>query len=1023
MKYITKPISVLLSIIMVISAFAIVPASASAIGTQTKSHNYSDIESVEFYAVRDLYAGFDSVTMGIAANVTFKDGETFILDFGYSYADLDEKDFITYQNLIDCLSYGFSFEPDREPDSPGTVEVTVDWVDDAEIPDFSYNNKLTLTVIENPVASIEVVGGTVQLMDSQAVEYEDSYWSDDGLVSVSCMVFERYYPEDVLVNYTDGTQASLFELRNDEYGSWSSSGFYDKSYADYIRRDAPFEEAYIYDNPRHTIEYISDQINTPWETGNTYQATVCYMGREATYNVEIVESPEYEYYDYYEDKEISITKYNGKATDLEIPSEIDGKKVTKISGAAFRNRRNLKSVIIPDTVTEIGSHAFADCTSLESVTIPESVTFIGSGAFSGCTDLHSVTIPKWISGIAGEAFGYYYDHDACEYKKVDGFTIYGYDDTPAQDYAVEYGFNYVSIGTLYTEIKLGETLTANIEEAGSKALFKFVPDRDMYIHFYSTPGSGTRGIFEKRVKHDPSSGIGYGSSGIGSGSGVDGEIDGIAHVESESIYYIKAEYYDKDKTGSFEITVEEQTEPWVYKDAYGGGIQITGYYGKDRQVKIPDAIDGKTVTAIGSSAFEERPITSVIIPDTVRFIGNRAFKNCNDLVDITFPSGDIDLCFDSFEDCAWYEAQPDGIVYIGSTVYNYKGECPSEVTVRDGTTRLTAMAFYGQTGLTGINLPESLTIIGSAAFESCTNLKKVVIPNGVTEISSGAFDKCTALSEVIIPDSVNKIGVEAFYDCNNLKSITIPASVSNIGYMAFGYYYDKNAEPWYERDKKIDDFVISGYTGSAAETYAEQNGFEFVSIGTISELHDDSTDISVVLTDNVELSVTDVTNSETTGNIQIASGEKIEKAFDIKLLNNGETTQPSGEATVKIPCNNENAKVYHVEANGSLTDMNAAYKNGYLVFTANRFSVYILTVPNPNHDTPIMLGDADCDGEVTILDATTIQRVLVNLTVASYNEAAADVDGDGEVTIVDATFIQRYLANLSCPKAIGQPIA
>ena len=69
-----------------------------------------------------------------------------------------------------------------------------------------------------------------------------------------------------------------------------------------------------------------------------------------------------------------------------------------------------------------------------------------------------------------------------------------------------------------------------------------------------------------------------------------------------------------------------------------------------------------------------------------------------------------------------------------------------------------------------------------------------------------------------------------------------------------------------------------------------------------------------------------------------------------------------------------------------------------------------------------LLGDADGDCDVTILDATVIQRVLAELPVDSYNEAAADADGDGDVTILDATYIQRFLAGLPCPAGIGEEI-
>ncbi len=60
-------------------------------------------------------------------------------------------------------------------------------------------------------------------------------------------------------------------------------------------------------------------------------------------------------------------------------------------------------------------------------------------------------------------------------------------------------------------------------------------------------------------------------------------------------------------------------------------------------------------------------------------------------------------------------------------------------------------------------------------------------------------------------------------------------------------------------------------------------------------------------------------------------------------------------------------------------------------------------------------GDVDLNGKVTIMDATMIQRFLVNDPSANLNETqkkAADTDGNGKVTIMDATYIQRYLAGM-----------
>ena len=70
----------------------------------------------------------------------------------------------------------------------------------------------------------------------------------------------------------------------------------------------------------------------------------------------------------------------------------------------------------------------------------------------------------------------------------------------------------------------------------------------------------------------------------------------------------------------------------------------------------------------------------------------------------------------------------------------------------------------------------------------------------------------------------------------------------------------------------------------------------------------------------------------------------------------------------------------------------------------------------------VILGDVDGDGEVTVFDATYIQRFAVNMSVTNFNEAAGDVDGDGEVTAFDATYILRYAAGMKVSYPIGEPM-
>lgn len=125
-----------------------------------------------------------------------------------------------------------------------------------------------------------------------------------------------------------------------------------------------------------------------------------------------------------ENDRVIIYAYKGKDENLKIPSEYNGKPVTKIDESASENCDFIKSVEIPDSVTSIGMFAFHGCTSLESVKLSNALTQLNESLFADCESLTSIEIPNGVVSIRDGAFS------GC--KKLesvnipDGVTYIGY---------------------------------------------------------------------------------------------------------------------------------------------------------------------------------------------------------------------------------------------------------------------------------------------------------------------------------------------------------------------------------------------------------------------------------------------------------------------------------------------------------------------------------------------------------------------------------------------------------------------
>jgi hypothetical protein len=232
---------------------------------------------------------------------------------------------------------------------------------------------------------------------------------------------------------------------------------------------------------------------------------------------------------------------------------------------------------------------------------------------------------------------------------------------------------------------------------------------------------------------------------------------------------------------------------------------------------IPDTIDGKPVTSIGTSAFNSSGLASIAIPDSVTSIGGSAFLGCTSLTSITIPDSVTRIGGHAFLDCTSLTniTIPDGVtkiekgaftgcinlpkIEVGEKNLNYTdvngvlfdkrkilllnypaGKSDTTYTIPDSVTTIGGWAFHNCASLTSITIPDSVTSIGDQAFYLCTSLKSITIPDSVTSIENWTFLNCTGLTSIAIPSSVTNIRQEAFAKCTKLTEIMFQGAAPTV---------------------------------------------------------------------------------------------------------------------------------------------------------------------------------------------------------------------------------------------------
>jgi len=532
------------------------------------------------------------------------------------------------------------------------------------------------------------------------------------------------------------------------------------------------------------------------------------------------------YYNITSDNTVSVTfkdnGYNTYSGNVTIPStvKIDGKtyQVTGIGYCAFRDCSALNSVTIPNSVVSIDGQAFIN-SGLTSLTLPNSVQYIGSSAFRNCNGITSLTIPESVVSIGVNAFADCYgilsltwnakscmlNGDLCA-ENITQVTIGEsvevlpeYFVSNSQITQVSLPESLVTIGKsafMYCYGLTSLTIPANVKSIGMYAFSGCenvasltwnavncgsTGDLPTYSITTATIGNGVVVLPSNFLSYSSISSITIPNSVTQISEYAFNGCGGLkALIIPESVASIGADAFedcyglqiltwnaiDCDYTGNMtcdnvtQVTIGNKVKTIPRRFCMNSGIT---------SIDIPASVD-----TICDRAFQNcSQLPNLVIPNTVKFIGSEAFTCCSSISDITVQSGNSN--YDSRNDCNAIIETLTNKLLVG---------CKSTVMPAD-ITAIGEYAFSGS-GLTTIQIPNSVTYIGENAFSYNPGLTNIDLPDGITSIKDYTFYNCSSLLSVKIGADVTSIEYSAFSNCKILQSFTcLSTTPPYVDYSAF----------------------------------------------------------------------------------------------------------------------------------------------------------------------------------------------------------------------------------------------
>lgn len=534
-------------------------------------------------------------------------------------------------------------------------------------------------------------------------------------------------------------------------------------------------------------------------------------------------------YDYYDDDgNLCIRAYVGNATDIVVPSSINGKSVTVIGDSAFGENDKIKSVVIPEGVKTINAYAFMECPNLTSVTLPNSLTYIDTCAFYEDANLTDITIPESVTFFGGSAL----DKTGWMKKQQekDPFVIVNNillnAETCKGDIVIPDNVTSICRDAFAGNDKITSVkILSNVKECGTDA-FSYCQNLVSVDYNADTPyipGEcfGNCPSLENVTMSDNIIGIDYSAfSGCSKLKDVtlskklqsieESAFSGCRNLDSinlpSTLEYIGNLAFcecDKLETVYIPASVTEISyiafcscpnfKSYVVDPKNENYSSLNGWLcnkNGDTVIDFPDGITDivfpSSIKTIGRSAFDSAEFEEITIPDTVTKIEDGAFANNSKLKKIVLSKnlkcvGDLFLSWCSSLEQVEFQGELED---LGSNAFSNCSNLKS-ITLPNGITELGDNLFSSCVSLENVVIPDTVKIIHEAAFYDCDSLTTISLPDGLVRIDDFAFNNCDKLQSIAIPDSVTSIGDDVFTNCNNLTDLKIGSGIKKINYYDF----------------------------------------------------------------------------------------------------------------------------------------------------------------------------------------------------------------------------------------------